>query len=127
MPDAHGGQTDRADLRDVEAFLFREARLLDERKYEQWLDLFTDTATYWIPMQRGQDNALDTASLVYDDRMALEMRVRQLGLPNRHAQVARSWTSHLIGNIDIDDAASTPDTTIVTSVAQSEAAKVGTW
>jgi 3-phenylpropionate/cinnamic acid dioxygenase small subunit len=38
---------------DVEAFLYREAELLDERRYEEWLDLFTDDCHYFMPMRRN--------------------------------------------------------------------------
>src|SRR5262249_7350220 len=38
---------------EVEDFLYREAELLDERRYEEWLDLFTDDARYFMPMRRN--------------------------------------------------------------------------
>jgi len=87
------------DIRSIEAFLFLEAALLDERRYEEWLDLFTEDAHYWIPMERGQENPFDTVSLIYDDRMSMELRVRQFDTPNRHAQAVKTWTSHVIGNV----------------------------
>ena len=36
----------------VEQFLYHEARLLDEQRLEEWLELFTDDATYWVPLMR---------------------------------------------------------------------------
>ena len=38
---------------DVEAFLYHEANLLDDRRYEEWLDLLTDDVRYWVPMRRN--------------------------------------------------------------------------
>ena len=38
----------------VEQFLYQEARLLDTQQYEAWLELFTDDATYWVPLEREQ-------------------------------------------------------------------------
>ena len=38
----------------VEQFLYLEARLLDTQQYEAWLELFTDDATYWVPLERDQ-------------------------------------------------------------------------
>src|ERR1700736_5089021 len=35
-------------LREVEQFLYREARLLDERRFREWLELFTDDVRYWM-------------------------------------------------------------------------------
>lgn len=87
------------DIRAIEAFLYLEAALLDERRYEEWLALYTEDAYYWIPMEHGQDNPFDTVSLIYDDRMSMELRVRQFSTPNRHAQAVKTWTSHVIGNV----------------------------
>jgi benzoate/toluate 1,2-dioxygenase beta subunit len=91
----------------VEAFLLREARLLDEARYEEWLALFTDTATYWVPSQAGQKSPKDTVSLIYDDRRLLEARVRRLLSPNIHAQRPPSRTSRIVANVTIETA--TPD------------------
>lgn len=38
---------------EIEELLYREAELLDERRYEDWLDLFTEDARYWMPMRRN--------------------------------------------------------------------------
>jgi 3-phenylpropionate/cinnamic acid dioxygenase small subunit len=38
---------------EVEDFLYREAELLDERRYEEWLDLLTDDVHYFMPMRRN--------------------------------------------------------------------------
>lgn len=86
----------------VEQFLFEEARLLDTHCYDDWLALFTEDGSYWLPLEHGQDNPDDTVSLIYDDRRALETRVRQLSHPSRHAQTPKSWTNHLVGNVTIE-------------------------
>ena len=44
-----------ADLRwEVADFLFQEAELLDSQRWEDWLALFDDDATYWVPARAGQ-------------------------------------------------------------------------
>ena len=86
-------------IRRIEEFLYHEAFLLDERRFEEWLALFTKDAHYWIPIEHGQVNPYDTVSIIYDDRMSMELRVRQFTAPNRHAQAVKTWTSHMIGNI----------------------------
>ena len=83
---------------DIDAFLMHEAELLDGGRFEDWLDLFAADGSYWVPLEWDQDNPEDTVSLIYDDRRALETRVRQLSSAHRHAQQPRSRTSHLIGN-----------------------------
>ena len=87
----------------IEAFLFHEARLLDEGNFEDWLALFTDTGWYWVPAEPGQDNPFDTVSLIYDDRRLLETRVRRLVGPNIHAQSPPSRTSRIVGNVTVAD------------------------
>lgn len=92
---------DDFDLRAVERFLFLEARLLDEARFEDWLALYTPTATYWVPSQPGQASPHDTVSVIYDDRRLLETRVRRLVSPGIHAQTPPSRTSRLVGNVSL--------------------------
>jgi len=92
-------------IRGVEEFLFHEARLLDEGRYTDWLELFAEDAWYWVPIEPGQQSPHDTVSIIYDDRRLLETRVRRLLNPNIHAQTPPSRTSRLIGNVVIE----TPD------------------
>lgn len=90
------------DIHSVERFLFYEARLLDEARFDDWLGLFTETAWYWVPTDPHQENPLDTVSVIYDDRRLLETRVRRLSNPNIHAQSPASRTSRIIGNVMIE-------------------------
>ena len=94
-----------SNLREIEQFLYHEARLLDESRYDEWLDLYTDTATYWVPLERGQTDPYETSSLIFDDRKLMEARVRQFSHPRRHAQTPASRTCHMLGHIDPLDGA----------------------
>ena len=80
-----------------------EAADLDEGRFEDWLDLFTDDGWYWVPIAPDQDNPRDTVSLIYDDRRLLETRVRRLVHPGAHAQTPASRTSRIIANVTEDD------------------------
>jgi len=84
----------------VEQFLFHEARLLDTAQLEAWLALFTEDATYWLPLERGQKDPLQTSSIIYDDRTLLELRVKQARHPRAHARLPLARTIHQIGNIE---------------------------
>ena len=86
-------------MRDIETFLFHEARLLDEALYDDWLALYTDKAWYWVPINPKQDNPFDMVSIIYDDRKLMETRVRRLQNENIHAQTPASRTSRIIGNV----------------------------
>jgi 3-phenylpropionate/cinnamic acid dioxygenase small subunit len=86
-------------LPELEQFLYREARLLDAGRYDEWLALFTDDATYWVPLEAGQRDPLTTCSIIYDDRTLLETRVRQYRHPRAHARVPLARTVHQVSNV----------------------------
>ncbi|PYM96165.1 MAG: aromatic-ring-hydroxylating dioxygenase subunit beta [Candidatus Rokuibacteriota bacterium] len=86
---------------EMEAFLFHEAWLLDHGRLDEWLGLFTDDATYWIPLEASQVDPLTSVSIVYDDRALLEVRVRQFLHPRAHARVPAPRTVHHVGNVRV--------------------------
>ena len=83
----------------VEQFLYHEARLLDTGQFEAWLDLFTEDATYWLPLERDQTDPLETSSIIHDDRTLLELRVKQARHPRAHARQPLARTVHQVGNV----------------------------
>ncbi len=85
---------------EAEDFLYEEARLLDERQFAAWLDLFTADGHYWIPSGRGEDPGLET-HLAYDDLTQLRDRVWQLQQPRHSSQTPPSLTTHLISNVQV--------------------------
>lgn len=87
---------------ETEDFLIHEARLLDEARFDEWLRLFTADARYWVPSQPNQDSAVETVSLMYDDRRLLETRVRRLASPRIYSQEPRSRTSRIVTNVTIE-------------------------
>ena len=95
--------TDTA-LREAEQFLYREARLLDQHRLEEWLQLFAEDATYWVPLEQGQKDPYETSSIIFDDRTLLEIRVRQYRDPRAHARLPAARTCHQVGNVMILEA-----------------------
>jgi len=85
----------------VEQFLYHEARLLDTHQLEAWLELFTDDATYWVPLEQGQKDALETSSIIHDDRTLLGLRVKQARHPRAHARLPLARTVHQVSNISV--------------------------
>jgi 3-phenylpropionate/cinnamic acid dioxygenase small subunit len=83
----------------VEQFLYHEARLLDAQQFEAWLALFTDDATYWVPLEKNQADPRETSSIIHDDRTLLELRVRQARHPRAHARQPLARTVHQVGNV----------------------------
>jgi 3-phenylpropionate/cinnamic acid dioxygenase small subunit len=92
----------RVDRGEIEEFLIHEARLLDERRFRDWMGLFSDDGTYWVPAVPDQESPFDQASLFYDDRDLMRTRIERLEHPRIHVQTPPSRTAHLIGNVLIE-------------------------
>src|SRR5215813_12327879 len=87
-----------------EEFLIHEATLLDARRFRDWMALFTDDGTYWVPAVPDQRSPFDQASLFYDDRELMKTRVDRLEHPLIHVQTPPSRTAHLVGNVIVEQA-----------------------
>jgi benzoate/toluate 1,2-dioxygenase beta subunit len=85
---------------DAEDFLYHEAALLDQRRFEEWLKLFTEDGIYWIPIEDGTDPLLE-ASILYDDSLMREQRIYQLLHTPHYAQRPASRTEHLVTNVTV--------------------------
>lgn len=102
---------DRDRAYEVEQFLFQEARLLDEGRFHDWLDLFTDDSHYWMPIRetvQGQaeafpDEGTYTVNYANDDKEMLVQRVKRLDTGMAHAETPPSRTRHYITNVQVFD------------------------
>ena len=83
----------------VQSFLYYEARLLDTQQLEAWLELFTEDATYWVPLERNQKDPVETSSIIHDDKTLLELRVKQARHPRAHARLPLARTVHQVSNV----------------------------
>jgi 3-phenylpropionate/cinnamic acid dioxygenase small subunit len=88
---------------DVIAFLYREARLLDEQRFDEWLDLFTEDGRYWMPLEHGQTDRRLTASLMDEDLMLLRIRVERLNGLRTYSQKPKSRCHHVLQQPQIDE------------------------
>ncbi len=80
-------------------FLYREAALLDAHDWDGWGKLFAVDGTYWVPSTRGQIDPLDHVSLINDNPMLREIRLRRLKNGDATSLQARPASSHLVSNI----------------------------
>jgi benzoate/toluate 1,2-dioxygenase subunit beta len=99
------------DHQKVEQFLFHEAQLMDEHRFDEWLVLWSEPALYWVPSNRDEPDPAREVSLIYDDRVRLQLRIARLKSGFAHAQEPRSRMRRLISNIEIEEA---PNGEIVT-------------
>ncbi len=82
---------------DLYELILQESQLLDEGKLDDWLTLWADDATYWVPIDEGA-NPMMESSVIFDNRERLAMRVEQLMREDRVAQSPPSHTLRMISN-----------------------------
>jgi len=90
-------------LREVEQWVFREARLADEGDYDGWEALWTDDGVYWIPANGDDTDPTSQMSILFDNRSRIALRVRQLKHDKRHSQNPKSRLRRILGNVEILD------------------------
>jgi p-cumate 2,3-dioxygenase beta subunit len=87
---------------EIEDFLFAEAALLDEWRLQEWLQLLTDDATYYIPPTDLPDaDSRNTLFIIADDAARIRSRVKQLLGKSAWAENPPSRTRRIIGNVRI--------------------------
>ena len=98
---------------EVEDFLYHEAELLDERRYEEWLDLFTDDARYWMPMRRNvpadeleREFTREGTDVNWFDegKDTLTRRVKQIRTGVHWAEQPPSRICHMVSNVQVLEA-----------------------
>jgi len=87
---------------EVEAFVLHEARLLDEQRYAEWLELFAEDAVYWIPTKPNQASPHEALSIIYEPRALLAVRVARLSRGEMHVQSPPSRTVHHVSAVEVD-------------------------
>ncbi|MDI3262003.1 aromatic-ring-hydroxylating dioxygenase subunit beta [Aerosticca soli] len=92
------------EARRIEAFLYLEARLADESRYEEWENLVDEDMYYWIPLAPDADPQRNV-SVTADNRKRLATRLAQLKTGVRHAQTPPSPMRRLLSNIEIERSA----------------------
>ncbi len=89
---------------EAEDLLYREARLLDDHRYQEWLAMLDEHATYWIPSNGEGIDPNREISLVFDDKHRLTDRIGRLESGLAHAQNPPSKTKRLVSNVQIENA-----------------------
>ena len=83
-------------------FVRHEARLIDERRFDEWYDLFTDDARYWVPAVHGQKSPLTENSLAYEDKLLLRLRLERMKSPLAYSQKPASRCLHVMQETDVE-------------------------
>lgn len=90
----------------VQQFLFHEARLLDERRFDEWLALYAPDAEYWVPYAWEQASPKDHVSLFYETVTLLRMRVDRLGRELSPLDMPKARVNHFLSNLTVEPTAS---------------------
>jgi len=86
---------------ELQAFVLQEARLLDERRFRDWLALFAEDGIYWVPTRPGQASPHEALSLLYEPRPLLAIRVERLLRPGAHVATPPARTLHQVSGIEV--------------------------
>ena len=92
--------------RELEVFVYREARLADESRYDEWEALLADEVRYWVPVVQIDPDPEHDVSIINDNRQRLATRLRQLRTGTRHSQAPKSVMRRLLSNLmyaELDD------------------------
>lgn len=91
----------------IQAFVFREARLLDDREWDQWLQCYHEDVTYWMPSwddedQLTEDPQTEISLIYYPNRQGLEDRVYRIKTERSGASsMPEPRTTHMTSNLEI--------------------------
>jgi benzoate/toluate 1,2-dioxygenase beta subunit len=88
------------------AFLFKEARLLDDRQWDEWITCYAPDVTYWMPSwddddQITEDPQSEISLIYYPNREGLEDRVFRIKTERSGASTPEPRTSHNVNNVEV--------------------------
>jgi 3-phenylpropionate/cinnamic acid dioxygenase small subunit len=93
--------TDLDTAADAQAWLYEEARLLDERRFDAWLARFADDLRYWVPAGPASTDPERAVSFVYDDRARLQERIQRAESSAAHCEDPPTRTCRLVTNVEL--------------------------
>ncbi|MGR3563208.1 MAG: aromatic-ring-hydroxylating dioxygenase subunit beta [Heliomarina sp.] len=87
---------------DLIDFVYDEVRMLDEGRYDDWLNLWTEDGIYWMPLDWKQKDEINETSLMYEDQFMLRLRVERLTGARTFSQKPKSRCHHVIQRPYVD-------------------------
>ena len=96
--------------REVTELVYREAMLLDRRRWDDWIDLYTEDAVFWVPAWSSEETTTDDPdtqlNLIYlSNRGGLEDRVFRIESRDSYASYPMDRTVHVVSNVLVEKAA----------------------
>lgn len=98
--------SDQPSIVEVKAFLYREARLLDDERWDDWLACYAPCASFWMPAwddddKLTEDPQTEISLIYYSNRQGLEDRVFRIKTERSSATMPDTRTSHNISNVEV--------------------------
>ena len=91
-------------VREIEQLLYRQSELLDQKLWQDYIDLFADDGVYWMPVTPDQTEWEGSPSIFAEDKYMMEVRMGRVTHPTAWSQVPMWSTSHVIGNVVVESA-----------------------
>ena len=89
-------------MTEIEALIHREAGLLDDRRYDDWIALFTEDCRYWVPVSPDMESPRDGPAHFHDDRQVMMVRTHRLLNPRAFGAEPSPRTVHVVSGIMIE-------------------------
>ncbi len=89
------------EMRLIESFLYKEARYLDDGDLQNWMKLYRDDGVYWMPASPDQTCPFTEISILYEDKLLMDIRRRNLRHPLAPSMEYPVRGSRILGNVHL--------------------------
>lgn len=111
--DRRGAGVDRHGVQHaVEQFLYAQAALLDNKRWQDWIDLFTPEGVYWMPPEPSQLHWDGQPAIFAEDKNLMTVRMKRVLHPDAWSQRPLWETNHLVSNVVLDKVAANGDVVV---------------
>lgn len=89
-------------MSEIAALIHREAGLLDDRRYDDWIGLFTDDCRYWVPVSPEMNSPRDGPAHFHDDIQIMKVRTHRLCNPRAFGAEPSPRTVHIVSGVEVE-------------------------
>ena len=94
---------------DVEQFLYRQAQLLDDKKWQGWIDLFSPEGIYWMPPDASYKTWEGQPAIFAEDKNLMMVRMGRVMHPDAWSQRPLWGTNHIVSNVSVQNVSRSGD------------------
>lgn len=87
---------------EIEQLLYRQAELLDDKNWQEWIDLFTPEGIYWMPPEPSYTTWEGMPAIFAEDRNLMTVRMKRLRHPDAWSQRPLWETNHIVSNVILE-------------------------